>query len=113
MKALLFDLDDTLLNYSGSVDRCWDGACAVHCPAAGIDAALLVQSLAETRQWFWNDPDRHRRERVNMPLAWRHIAEHALFKIGVHSEGFAATLANEYAALRRLSLDLFPESRTI
>lgn len=113
MKALLFDLDDTLLDYSGSVERCWDDACVVHCPAAGIDRALLTKSLAETRRWFWSDPERHRRERVNMRLAWKHIAEHALSEIGVPSSELASVLADEYAALRRQSLDLFPESRTI
>jgi beta-phosphoglucomutase-like phosphatase (HAD superfamily) len=28
VKALLLDLDDTLLDYSGGAERCWAEACA-------------------------------------------------------------------------------------
>ena len=60
MKALLFDLDDTLLDYSGGVELSWTEACASCCVPAGIDAATLVAAIAETRRWFWEDPARHR-----------------------------------------------------
>jgi putative hydrolase of the HAD superfamily len=109
MKAWLFDLDDTLLNYSGSVERCWDEACAAHC-GPGMEVKQFVEALARTRRWFWSDPARHRRERVNMPLAWQHIAEFALKDVGVSIDGFAINLAREYAVRRRESLNLFPES---
>jgi putative hydrolase of the HAD superfamily len=109
-KAFLFDLDDTLLDYSGSVERCWEDACAVHCEPVGIDSSRLIPALASTRQWFWSDAERHRRERVNMPGAWRQIAAHALKQIGAGDDELAATLAGDYAARRRLSMNLFPES---
>jgi putative hydrolase of the HAD superfamily len=110
MNAWLFDLDDTLLNYSGSVERCWDEACAAHCGPAGIDLEQFAKALARTRRWFWSDPARHRRERINMPLAWQHIAEFALKDMGVSNDGLAIHLSREYAIRRRESLDLFPES---
>jgi putative hydrolase of the HAD superfamily len=110
MKTWLFDLDDTLLNYSGSVERCWDEACAIHCGPAGIEVEQFVEALARTRRWFWSDPVRHRRERVNMSLAWLHIAEYALEEVGASVDGLAVNLAREYSVRRRESLHLFPES---
>jgi len=49
VKALLFDLDDTLLDYSGGVNRSWTEACTACCAPAGIDPATLVAAIAETR----------------------------------------------------------------
>ncbi len=60
MKALLVDLDDTLLDYSGGVDECWLEACEALAGPAGIDPAGLVAAIVETRRWFWSDPGRHR-----------------------------------------------------
>ena len=60
MKALLVDLDDTLLDYTGGVDECWHHACEAHAGPIGIDPAGLVRAIVETRRWFWSDPARHR-----------------------------------------------------
>jgi len=110
VKALLFDLDDTLLDYSGGVDRSWMEACTACCPPAGVDAAVLVATIAETRRWFWDDPARHRSERVNMLGAWQHIVEFALARLGRPAPELAAAVAGEYAARRRAVMRLFPDA---
>jgi putative hydrolase of the HAD superfamily len=110
MKALLFDLDDTLLDYSGGVDRSWTEACTACCPPLGVDAAVLVATIAETRRWFWNDPARHRSERVNMLGAWQHIVEFALERLGRPAPELATAVARDYAARRRAVMRLFPDS---
>ena len=81
MRAVLFDLDDTLLDYSGGVDRCWETAFRTAAPP-GLDAATLMPVLAESRRWFWSDPERHRRERTDMLRAWTRIAVHTLERAG-------------------------------
>ncbi len=110
VRALLFDLDDTLLDYSGGVDRSWMEACTACCLPAGVDDAGLVAAIAETRRWFWDDPDRHRRERVNMLGAWQHIVEFALERLGRPAPEVAAAVARDYAARRRAAMRLFPDS---
>jgi putative hydrolase of the HAD superfamily len=110
VKALLFDLDDTLLDYSGGVDRSWSEACAICCPPAGVDPVVLVGALVQTRRWFWDDPARQRRERVNMLGAWQHIVEFALERLGRPAPELAAAVAREYAARRRATMRLFPDS---
>jgi putative hydrolase of the HAD superfamily len=111
VKALLLDLDDTLLDYSGGVDQSWRDACATCGLPAAVDVEQLVKTLFETRQWFWSDPGRHREERVNMPRAWQRIAGHALGTLGVAGDGLDAALAREYAASRRAAMRLFPDAR--
>ena len=109
--ALLFDLDDTLLDYSGGVDGSWAGACHACCPRAGVDPSVLLGALAETRRWFWDDAERHRRERVNMLGAWQHIVEFALERLGCAApDGFAAAVARDFAARRREVMRLFPDA---
>ena len=47
MKALLVDLDDTLLDYSGGVDECWSAACETVAGPAGVDTAALDRGRAK------------------------------------------------------------------
>lgn len=111
MKALLVDLDDTLLDYSGGVEECWKAACVSAAPAS-VDQSALLRALAETRVWFWSDPVRHRRERTDMLGAWTRIAAHALERCGAAAEGVAEAIGRDFAARRRTRMQLFPEALT-
>ncbi|OGK85236.1 MAG: hypothetical protein A2X52_05650 [Candidatus Rokubacteria bacterium GWC2_70_16] len=108
MKALLADLDDTILDYSGGAAASWEEACAGLSGPAGIDPAPLVAAVVATRRWFWADPERHRRERVDMVGAWRKIAAHALESLGLPAHPLAASIAEDFAARRRAALRLLP-----
>jgi putative hydrolase of the HAD superfamily len=108
MKALLVDLDDTLLDYSGGVDECWSAACETVAAPAGVDAAALIDAVRKARRWFWDDPERHRRERVDMLGAWRKIVAHGLERMGVPDETLAAAAAEDFAARRWAVMCLFP-----
>jgi putative hydrolase of the HAD superfamily len=108
MKALLADLDDTILDYSGGAATSWEEACAAVAGSAGLDPGRLVSAVVSTRRWFWDDPERHRRERVNMLGAWRKIAAHALESLGLPSAPLAAFIAEDFAARRRVALRLLP-----
>lgn len=108
MKALLVDLDDTLLDYSGGADACWEAACAAAAP--DLERAALLAALVDARQWFWSDPERHRRERVNMLGAWTKIAARALEACGGADSRMAAAIAEVFAERRRAAWRLFPDA---
>jgi putative hydrolase of the HAD superfamily len=110
VRALLFDLDDTLLDYSGDVDASWAAACATGCAPRGIDTDELVRTVTESRRWFWDDPERHRRERVDMLRAWSRIVAHALDRLGHEDRGLALAIAEDFAARRRARMRLFPDA---
>ena len=112
MKALLLDLDDTLLAYSAGVDASWAEACGV--VPLPMETDTLLAALAETRKWFWSgDPARHARERVNMLGAWTKIVVEALARCGCADEGLAEVIARDYAGRRREAMRLYPESRAV
>jgi putative hydrolase of the HAD superfamily len=93
------------------VDQSWREACATCCATAGLDLERLLKAVAESRQWLWSDPGRHREERLNMLRAWQRIAGHALASLGAAHDGLDAAIAREYAARRRAVMRLFPEAR--
>ena len=110
MRALLLDLDDTLLAYSAGVEDSWAQACGL--APATLDAATLIATLAETRKWFWGrDAATHARERVDMLGAWTKIAAEALVRCGCADDATAARIAKDFAARRREVMHLFPETR--
>jgi putative hydrolase of the HAD superfamily len=109
VKALLVDLDDTLLAYSAGVDDSWKHACAA--APLRVEAETLMAALLEARKWFWADPSRHRLERVNMLGAWTKIAAEALARCGCADDTLAAAIARDYAQRRREVMVLFPEAR--
>lgn len=110
MTALLFDLDDTLLDYTTGVEVCWAESCATVAAPAGVDAVALARAIGEVGRWFWADPDRHRRERIDMIAAWGKIAAGALERLGDTRVGLAAAMAEDFAARRRAAMHLFPDA---
>ena len=71
---------------------------------------MLLAALADTRQWFWSDPERQRRERVDMLGAWTKIAARALEACGQTDPRTAEAIAALYAKRRRAAWRLFPEA---
>jgi putative hydrolase of the HAD superfamily len=110
MKALLFDLDDTLLDYSSCQDACWTASCSAVAEPAGVDPTALIGAIGEIRRWFWDDPARHQAERTNMVGAWAKIAELGLTRLNCAPDGLARRIAEDFAARRRAAEKLFPDA---
>jgi putative hydrolase of the HAD superfamily len=109
VRAVFFDLDDTLIDYTGGVEGCWDAACAL-AAAAGLDPSALARAVHDVRRWFWADPVRHARERVDMLGAWTKIAARALERVGHPSAPLAGAIATDFAERRMLATSLFDDA---
>jgi putative hydrolase of the HAD superfamily len=112
VKALLLDLDDTLLDYSGGVDDCWTAACTLGGARGGIDAPAVIAAVAASRRTFWDNPEHNRRERVNMLGAWTKVVARALETLGRPDPALATAIATEFARRRRERMQLFPDALT-
>jgi putative hydrolase of the HAD superfamily len=113
LSAVLFDLDDTLLDYSGRSEICWAESCSSIAVPAGVDGDALVRAIRNAGRLFWSDPVRHRRERTDMLGAWRKIAEAALAQCGAPVDGLGSAMAEDFLRRRRDSWRLFPEAREV
>jgi HAD superfamily hydrolase (TIGR01509 family) len=111
VRAVLFDLDDTLLDYSSGVEGHWAAACRAAADPAGLDADALAAGIEAARRWFWGDPVRNRTERVQMLAAWGKIARFALDGIGCSDDALAARIAADFLVRRRDAARLFADAR--
>jgi putative hydrolase of the HAD superfamily len=108
-EAIFFDLDDTLIDFDGGIDECWQAVCAEAAgPGAGFSARELRAAITRVAGFYWSDPERHRIGRADLMAATRAIVGEALDGLGASNEALAAQLAARYRTLRDDGLVLYP-----
>jgi putative hydrolase of the HAD superfamily len=108
--ALLLDLDDTILDDSGSVNASWREACLSGAADCEASADVLFEAIKKAGVWFWSDPERHRVGRLDLQTARVEVARLALKDLGIESEGLAEKIGGIYHDRREESIEIFPDS---
>ncbi|MCG8335223.1 MAG: HAD family hydrolase [Proteobacteria bacterium] len=110
-KAIIFDLDDTLIMSDGTVRKTWEEVCKKYQTShPDIDREELFEKIREIAVWYWSDKTRHREGRINMDHTRRTIAIKAFEQLGLDDEQGAITMADRFSELRYSKLELFPGS---
>jgi putative hydrolase of the HAD superfamily len=110
-RAVLLDLDDTILDDSGSVNESWREACAIHAERlAPLDASTVVEHIRQTSKWYWDDPDRHREGRLQLEAARREVVRLALKELGVEDDDLANCVGDAYSHRRDIGMAPLPEA---
>ncbi len=107
--AILFDLDDTILDDSSGVEPAWRAVCgeaAAELP--GLDAESLFEAIGRHRDWYWSDPRRHRQGRLDLRATSARIVERALTELGFRDPDLARATANRYRDRREAAVRPFP-----
>src|SRR4051812_22762853 len=95
--AILFDLDDTILDFSSCVENCWSTDCA---DFAGelepVTPDQLLEAISAYRQWYWSDAERHQRGRLDLRAARREVVAGALLQLGRDLPNLADRMAAAY-----------------
>ena len=100
-KAILFDLDDTILDEEGSVGPSWRTVCAdIAAQVPGLDQVALLETISRERDWYWSDPDRHRIGRTNPIEANQGIIHRSLKTLGHDLPALARSSSISYRAMR-------------
>lgn len=109
-RAILFDLDDTILSASASTPAVMEQVCAQFAPRAlGVSAAGLYTTFRDAAGEYWSDPKRQRSGRLNPAEATLAIATRALDSLGAGDDtGLAWELAESYRTTRESSLKPYP-----
>jgi putative hydrolase of the HAD superfamily len=114
-RAILFDLDDTLLRAYAGAERAWTtvvnelaGNLAPYAPAH------VVSAIGAVAQEFWADPERHRYWRQRLAESRRVIVRRALAELAgdgsALSEAVAVRIADRFTALRDEEMRLYPDA---
>ncbi len=108
-KAIFLDMDDTILDDSGSIDRCWQAACDHYAPQlAPYTSKQINTAIRQYAKWFWSDANRHQQGRLALEAARREIVKEALKRLGADQPQVCSDLADRYSALRDKSIAPFP-----
>ena len=110
-RAILLDLDDTILDDSSLVDDCWHRACASQAdrfaPAAVED---VLESIRNMSKWFWSDPERHRAGRLELNAARREVVRLALARLHIVDPEVAAAIGDAYSQHRDTGMAPIPDA---
>ena len=109
-RAILLDLDDTILADSVNGDRCWRIVCSrFAAEVQGLAPDRLMAEIDKVRTWYWSDPDRHRRGRLDLQRARQELVGMALQALGAGDRpDLACRIAQDFSALRDEALRPFP-----
>ena len=109
--ALLLDLDDTILDDSGSVTSAWWEVCAEAAGPLGLAPDNLCQAIFRVRDWYWSDPERHRVGRQTLRAASADIVNRALQSLGHDDPELGRAIAIAYRDRRDAAQCLLPGAR--
>ena len=110
-RAILFDMDDTIIEFASSAGPCWKAVCDRFAPECdGVTSERLLAALDAYRTWYWSDTDRHRIGRLDMAAARREVIAGAFRSLGLDRPALMGRMADAFAKARAEALRLFPEA---
>jgi putative hydrolase of the HAD superfamily len=107
-KAILLDLDDTIIDLTTATENVWRVIGEQFAPQAGLSASAFTAAIAHTRAWFWDDADRHREWRVKINEARGEIVRLALQHANVDAPQVPIAVSQMGESLLHAGLQPFP-----
>lgn len=100
-RAILLDLDDTIVSLSASSDLCWRRICETYAGRiAKLHAEELLSALEQSRVEYWRDPERNRGGRFNLKAARREVVANAFLGLDIDAPTLVNEIADAYGAER-------------
>lgn len=108
-KAVLLDLDDTIIAFSASSLPCWRSVCERFAPRLeGLTATALFEAIRESRVWFWEDDERAQWGRLDLKAARYAVVTEAFTRLGITPPDWTHEMADTYAAERDEMVEPLP-----
>jgi putative hydrolase of the HAD superfamily len=110
-KAILLDLDDTILDSYSDPDAVWLQLCNEFADRLdNVTPDMLFSALGESREWFWKDSERARQGRLDLIKARREIVSAAFVHLGFQSSSIVNEMADRYTTIREKGVRPFPNA---
>ena len=99
-KAILFDLDDTILVTNVMADQIWKEVCESFAKRlTPINHNTLLNAIREQREWYWKDPHRHRLGRLRLSNARLDIVSGVFKRLGIQDLALTQEMADSHLTL--------------
>ena len=110
-KGIIFDLDDTIIQFDAVAKPSWLSTCNYFTDGERIkDSKILFDAIVQSRKWYWSDTDRHQTGRLNLDKARRTIVNRALSQLSIYDESLAVRIIEKYAIDREKNMSFFPHA---
>ena len=108
-KAMLLDLDDTIIAFGDAAVGGWRDVCARFAARlGGFSSIELLNAFQQHRTWYWTDRERNQRGRMDPDMAQREVVAGTLSSLGLDSPSLANDVATSYSECRDSAIQLFP-----
>ncbi|MEE8107281.1 MAG: HAD-IA family hydrolase [Planctomycetota bacterium] len=107
-RALLLDLDDTILSYTAHGAPAWQRVCEKYAPDLDLEPGALRKIIDAAAREHWSDEERHRLGRLNLLHARCEILTTALTAADRDAGPWAAAMALDYHDWREDAVAPFP-----
>ena len=101
-RQIIFDLDDTILDYSAPAERLWTELYPVYAAKAGVPVDQLRRAVDAKRRWYWSDLDRFREGRLDIARARRIFVRAGFESLGMKDYPMADEMADDFSREREL-----------
>lgn len=109
LKAILFDLDDTIVAWDAVAEQSWQKVCLRFAPRIkGLEAEKLYATIKEVREWYLSDKERHRLSRLNLVRYRREMVSASFTRLGIAVPELANELADSYGIEREAAVFVLP-----
>jgi beta-phosphoglucomutase-like phosphatase (HAD superfamily) len=113
-KAILFDLDGTIITSETIAEQAWREACKIAVKAnKKLDSRKLLNLINEIRESFWNDPVKNAEGRKNLRQARTWIVEQALSRMGVTDRTLSESIELKYSTYKDELTGFFPKAEDV
>jgi len=108
-KAILFDMDDTIVAWDMVSDKTWRSVCDRMAPETGkVSGDALYAAISHFRTWYLSNMDRHVFARLNLRVYRREIVTMAFSKLELESNCLVERIADTYGVERENACYLLP-----
>ena len=108
-RAIIFDMDDTILSDDEAAEKCWTRVCHTLAPRiGGNNGEGLLAAIREARRWYWSDHERARRGGRDLKAARWEILSVAFERRGMDDEALKVDMVDAFMEARSATVELIP-----
>ncbi|GMQ64687.1 HAD family hydrolase [Vallitalea maricola] len=110
-KAIIFDLDDTILSLKGTANETWQLMCEEYSKVNdNVDSKTLYKTITDIRLQYWNDRKSNDKGRKNQREARREIIGNVFGKLKLPKEDIIP-IVDTFSEKRLKALRFFPKAQ--